>query len=762
VRVTRLPRVANEKVFRGFVWPASLLQFSQFNVIYGWNGSGKTTLSGLFGRLQHRDPCGDDVHFEVDGVLVPGGELAEATLPEVRVFNRDFVAATLTSSGDELNPILYVGEASVELQGQVEALRKQQEKAAETSLARAREREASGKAVEGFLTQQAKLIKEALRTSQPTGFQNYDKRSLRSSLEAIQPGEVGSAVLSDADEKEQRARKDAEPRGEISALPIGAPVLTRLVGTARTLAERSILSKTLDALSEDAAVARWVQQGLNLHSGEHEVAQCRFCLNPLTDERRADLDAHFSEQLRETQRELQGVSTTIGDVRRNLESGVRASQESERFYPHLRRRCEEATQEIVGAADAVEEVLAQVEAIVAEKERTILVPVKVPPELPAAAATAEKAYQEALASFNSVVGRHNQTTSDFATSVREACERLERSFVAGVHQEFLSLVAAYTRADEAHKLGRGEPVRIAREVEVLEGRLVEHRTPADELNAELRAYLGHDELRLEVRETGYSITRAGHPATGLSEGERTAIAFLYFLKTLQDRSFNLEEGVVVIDDPVSSLDASALFSAFGYMKARTKTAGQLFILTHNFSFFRQVRNWFHRLPGQNKKNHDLHPARFYLLATGQDQDGRTSALAPLDPLLREYASEYHYLFKRVYEEAHRPAAEVQLGALYALPNMARRLLESFLAFRFPALEGDLFRQMQELSADPATSTRILRFLHTYSHSPSVDGTEHDPSQLAEASAVLKALLELMESTDKGHFEGMRSLVDEAE
>ncbi len=42
-----------------------------------------------------------------------------------------------------------------------------------------------------------------------------------------------------------------------------------------------------------------------------------------------------------------------------------------------------------------------------------------------------------------------------------------------------------------------------------------------------------------------------------SEGERTAIAFLYFLKSLQDKSFDLANGIVVIDDPVSSLDANA-------------------------------------------------------------------------------------------------------------------------------------------------------------------------------------------------------------
>src|SRR5690606_40846036 len=94
---------------------------------------------------------------------------------------------------------------------------------------------------------------------------------------------------------------------------------------------------------------------------------------------------------------------------------------------------------------------------------------------------------------------------------------------------------------------------------------------------------------------GYALTRGGQPVSHLSEGERTAIAFLYFLKSLQDKTFDMKNGIVVIDDPVSSLDANALFSAFGYMKERTKEAGQLFIFTHSFAFFRNVKKWFHCL-----------------------------------------------------------------------------------------------------------------------------------------------------------------------
>ena len=61
----------------------------------------------------------------------------------------------------------------------------------------------------------------------------------------------------------------------------------------------------------------------------------------------------------------------------------------------------------------------------------------------------------------------------------------------------------------------------------------------------------------------YEIVRSdGSIATNLSEGERNFLAFLYFHQ--QVLGFNNEDDeitqkIVVIDDPVSSMDSSALF-----------------------------------------------------------------------------------------------------------------------------------------------------------------------------------------------------------
>ena len=282
------------------------------------------------------------------------------------------------------------------------------------------------------------------------------------------------------------------------------------------------------------------------------------------------------------------------------------------------------------------------------------------------------------------------------------------------------------------------------------------------MTLELRNYLGRDEIKFEVKSTGYALNRGGEPALHLSEGERTAIAFLYFLKSLEDKSFNVLKSVVVIDDPVSSLDANALFSAFGYMKDRTKNCYQLFVLTHNFMFFRQVKNWFHHLKGQNKKNREQRPARFYMLRTDIIHGERNASLAPMDRLLEEFESEYHYLFRHVYDIANNTSEDSELAQYYGMPNIGRRLIETFLAYRFPDMGGDLSKQFDRIDYDAAKKIRILRFLHTYSHSGGISEPEHDPSILSDTKQAMSELLELIKTVDKNHYDGMMTLLQPPE
>jgi wobble nucleotide-excising tRNase len=477
--------------------------------------------------------------------------------------------------------------------------------------------------------------------------------------------------------------------------------------------------------------------------------RCLFCEQTLPEDRLAALEAHFSSEYEQFLRNLDGQIVLLeaaSEAAATLSLPNRAE-----FYDDLADDYEATKDTLKTALDSTKSALdSLVDALKNKKGRAF-------EGLDLTVAVSNVDFQ-VLACLNEIIRKHNQACDDLQTRTAEARQRLEADSVAGALDDFNKMVAAIETSEAAIREADGKVQRLNGEIERLEREIAEHRQPAEELNEDLRKYLGHEELCLEVKDTGYAITRHGVPATALSEGEVTAIALLYFLKSLRDHRFELANGVVVLDDPVSSLDANALYLAFGLIRERAKDAGQLFIFTHNFTFFRQVRNWFYHLKGQKKRDIGQRPARFYMLDCVRDGDQRCSTIRPLDPLLEEFESEYHYLFARVYRGAEA-AAPRALEENYILPNLARRLLEAFLAFRQPHVAGELWQKLMDVEFDEAKKLRILRLLHTYSHGDAVGEPEHDAFLLGEANSVLRDLLELIADQDRDHFDAMVKLVN---
>ena len=247
--------------------------------------------------------------------------------------------------------------------------------------------------------------------------------------------------------------------------------------------------------------------------------------------------------------------------------------------------------------------------------------------------------------------------------------------------------------------------------------------------------------------------RGEERATGLSEGERTAIAVLYFLKRLDHKDFDLTQSVVVLDDPVSSLDAQALYLAFGYISRRTKHAGQLFVLTHNWQFFNLVKEWFGSINGDSAADDQAARAHFYMLECEQVGAHRSAHLKRLDPLLERYASEYHYWFSLVLDVAKAKQAR-GLEAYYVIPNVARRLIETFLAFQFPGTGVEFSSTLGNLSEDGPMITRIQRFLNIESHGEAIGHSQNDPSLLAETPEIMRDVLGLIEQENPKHYKRM--------
>ena len=756
MRISRLSKIKNYWIFRDFVWPSDLPTFAQFNVIYGWNGSGKTALSSLFENLQDgRATSVGNVEFELDnGNRISGIGIPTANLPSVRVFNRDFVARTIEAIGESnVAPIYFLGAESIDKQKQVEALKEELE-AANGALTKAkRDKQKADKTLDDFCIEKAKLVKEALLGSAEHA--NYDKRRFRQAITQLKDMSPQPRPLSDEQKKSLRKQKDLKAKPSISKVSVPIPDVGRLRSQISTLLKRSIVSKVIDELAGDPQVGAWVQQGLSLHKGVRETDTCRFCGNEFSSQRRSELEAHFNDAFASFQREIEQAISGIESQQQSMKAVE--FPDASRFYDHLADDIQSAVEAAKKEITSVIQILGHFKDAL-ERKKANPFEILTLEEVEPGGDSDGTSLRVAIEAVNSIIKKHETVTKNLKKEIKGACQALDQDYVREALPKFDELANSITEVETAIAAVQRKPEELQEKIKTIEREIVGHRRPAEELNRELRAYLGRDELKFEVKDAGYALLRSGQPALHLSEGERTAIAFLYFLKALEDKDFDLSQGIVVIDDPVSSLDANALFSAFGYMKERTEECHQLFILTHNFAFFRQVKNWFHHLKGQNRTDIARRPARFYSLQTTLVDGERSATLSRIDPLLEQFESEYHFLFRQVYDIANYASTATELAQFYAMPNIARRMIEIFLAYRLPDCSGDLFKQFERVDFDLAKKTRILRLLNTYSHSDGISDPEHDLSLLAETREVMNAILELIQTVDDKHYQGMMRLL----
>lgn len=733
-------------VLSDFTWPADLTEFGRFNLVYGWNGSGKTTLSRLFRYLEHRSvPRKGQAKLVTDEVELRSQDFTTATVP-IRVFNRDFVnESVFPVSGEDVPPIFVVGKDSVDKQKETEHL-KEVKSVRETDLNQARAKwKKAERELDKHCVVRAKVIKDSLRVSGPSAYNEYNKQAYRdkvNQMAAIQNVELYR--LDEVSRNNLLLQHHATVKARVPEVVFELPSMKQLHEEVATLRTETVVASVIQELKDDPPRGDWTRVGLLLHN-ERESQVCLYCEQTLPVDRQAALEAHFSveysrflqrvdelhEQLKIIARETTGVSLPDRAALYD-DLGVSYATAELSFRQELTKINEFANTLIQSLNEKREQPFKSLGLDVSVPEMNV----------------------DFVNNLNKVIQQHNERCTDFGSRTTKARDRLAADLIAEHLTDYTGLATSERKARDAIAPIETNIQTLTQRIESLEREIVEHRQPAEDLNNDLNNYLGHDELHLKVKDTGYEFMRNGVPADSLSEGERTALALLYFLKSLDDREFNLNEGVIVLDDPVSSLDENSIFLAFGYISQRTQDGAQLFLLTHNFTFFRQVRNWFHHLNRRNRRR----PARFYMLDRVPDSETRRMEIRLLDPLLEKYESDYHFLFARVYRE-RTVAVGTTLAQLYDIPNVARRLLESFLAFRVPHISGGLWQKLRESQFDQSRKTRILRLVNAHSHSDGISEPEHDPSLLGEARSVLDDLLEFIESEDPDHFNAMVEAVE---
>jgi len=742
--LTAIKRLTGFGVFNDFAADPALPPFARYNVIYGENGSGKTTLSRLFALLETGGHAEfSDLEFTIhtqSGPLTHG----QCYGRKVRVFNSDYIDANIGQLHNPLRHILIVGEENRALADEAASERRIHDErmraiaAAEQSIDKLENQR--GK----IFSTVAKTIGEATSGSTLRSYRKPDAEkafAAAENLAPLQPEEL--EVFRSTIHQDQLEAVIAPVLLADETRPSGPPFGDQVAGLPASIAvllQRTAQSGAIARFVQKPEIARWVEDGVAIHEA-HASEVCEFCSQPLPPARMARLAEHFGAEDQRLKAEIEDAVQQVSRLAKGLD--LFALPPKQALFSELRAEYETACAEVEQHRSRLDRQLEAAKRLLEEKLLHRSTDMSRPIEIDAGSLVA------AVAGVAAIIERHNRKAAGFERAKADARRQLERHYlsviaegVAELDKEIADQNAIVARlTNGADDLEDQRSLQAIKEsYQAKQAAVSSAHAGGAELTDRLKTFLGRTDLRFEPGPDGYLVQRRSKPAKRLSEGEKTAIAFLYFITQLREQDFDLKEGVVVVDDPISSLDSASIYQAFAFLKDAVKDAKQVFILTHNFDFLKILLNWvsFYR------RN-----ASYFMIVCSETAGSRNACLRALDSLLIDYPTEYCYLFKVL----HGFKSDGTILASYHIPNVARKVLETFLEFHMPHPKG-LYEKLDAVSFDRHKKTAIFKFANDLSHRT---GKGFDPALVAETQKNVISLLEMIKTVAPVHYEGLEKL-----
>jgi len=744
MRIKRINKIRDVGILQNFDYSKlDSPYFNDINLIFGWNGTGKTTLSRVLRcyelgkvclKLQKYLSMGCDIE------LVNGARLSQADFAikqEIRVFNKDFIEENIFQSlyqdGENIKAFYYLGNEKIEL---IKERKEKDNKEKEIEDIR-QEFKIKTKERDRFAQSIAKNIKDIFLGIKE--FQHYDKNDFIKSFNYLKE----SASIGVDLKTLKISQKDFEEKLKIiKNFEILESWIKDIENTLRILnldyidsfiniLERKIsIQNSIDKLKTDGVLSNWVQQGITIHKNRNSV-NCEFCGQKLIDKRMEELESHFNKDYIE----FVGLIDKKIQELKDLKIG-----ESEKIT-------NEKIKEIVKSLNRlINKLILKIEV----RQKNIL--------------KVQSVDQETKKVFIDEFNNINISIEEIKKEIFNDPKELELSLVLDNFDEYDKKNDILVKLIKNGKNLKLEIEKLNERIKSGEKSVKDFKLPAKEINETLEKFLGHSDLKFEAKkddqkEVCYEIKRNEEIAYNLSEGEKTAISLIYFLKKLDEDDFKLSEGLVFIDDPISSMDSNFLYSAYALIvstieeeKTKNLRVGQFFLSTHNYDFL----NLF-------KKEYKGKKTNLYMFRIEIDAiKGRCSNIYKLDKLLNNFDSDYQYLYSLLIKfEKGTPKEQEDLALIYPYPNISRRVLEVFLSFKFPA-KTDFqckINAINEAEITKDVKQSVYRFTNIESHGSIKEMEGFSPGVLEpSAKKHILDVLKIMRALDSVHCSEMESSI----
>ena len=276
---------------------------------------------------------------------------------------------------------------------------------------------------------------------------------------------------------------------------------------------------------------------------------------------------------------------------------------------------------------------------------------------------------------NTLVEEYDKEYSKLVDDVWCYCINESKQLIKKYNENLNSVNKAIEGIEKSKKIVSDEIEKIEKEIIEKSNNLTSVQPAVDQINNSLVAY-GFTNFRIEPYSkvpgkqlNKYRIIRedGSEAFNTLSEGEATFITFLYFMQLTKgaiDKESVNENKIIVLDDPISSLDSNVLYLVSAMVKelankikSSDSDVKQLFIFTHNVYFHKEASFIDGRTKGDKNVN-------FWIVRKNNGLS-KIQSYGMINPI----SSTYELLWKELRED--KDISEV------SMQNIMRRIIENY-------------------------------------------------------------------------------------
>ena len=742
--IKKISTIKNFGVFKDFKCNTSIPDFREINVIYGWNYSGKTTLSRIFSSMRdgaiHEDY--KDASFSID---TETGNIKSTNLTENKyffVFNSDYIKENLkwdidtkTSKGIQFD----VGVSNINTHVQIGII-KHQISDCQYEIDVLNDDKAKYDIYEKYLfTREASLI-----SSNNPELRKVTKTDFKKQI-CLNANESRKYIL---DEGTRQHALKLVRKGNISSsierITVNFELENNIEKAKNILASVPSQDEVIKILNDKNDLRNWVEKGLELHEGRN---RCVFCDNEITSARVSSLKSFFSSHYRNLRTNL---SSVIKDIEQDIIRVDKLKVEN-RIKDLLSLHNVDQSQIEYDLTHCFDEYIRECNLLINAlniKDEYIFENIALAHKY-----ISQQALIDNINNLNSFIDKHNTIIENLDIELNRAEEIVIKSLVAEYLRNEKFFGKKKRNLETCNNISKKtiEIKEFEEEIKSLEESLKSVYEGKARLNEIISGFLGSESLRIEVTDDDhFLLLRDNKVAKNLSEGEKTAIAFSYFLTELESpNEESMKDKIIYIDDPISSLDSNHIAQVYHLINSFFFKSNldpdkpdkicncfkQLFISTHNFRFFSFLKES-SRLKNKNTE--------FYLLAKMNSYE---SNLESLPKTLKNFNTEYLFLFELIWK-----TDGVQDSNCFLIPNAIRRFLEIYSLMRYPhekSLETRLKLLVGEL--------KEIKTINHLSHFTSFENLTKLDEQINNIPAAKQELLNIL-SNDEIHFNSLKKAI----